>query len=80
MDAYLGYYSVVPDLEKNKRKCSFKVADGRAECMIFVTALYATQYLLNHADIPKERATVLAFPPGIPYLKMKMNWLSLLRR
>ena len=30
MDAYLGYYSVVPDLEKAiKRKCSFKVADGR---------------------------------------------------
>ena len=54
----------MPDLEKAiKENAHLKLltAGGMYD---LATALYATQYLLNHADIPKERATVLAFPTG----------------
>lgn len=64
MDAWLGYYSVVPDLEqamKTNPHLKLLVAGGIYD---LATPLYATQYLLNQADIPKGHATVLKFPTG----------------
>lgn len=64
MDAWLGYYSVVPDLEKAiKANAHLKllVAGGMYD---LATPLYATQFLLNQSEIPADRATLLEFPTG----------------
>lgn len=64
MDAYLGYYSVVPDLEKAMKAnthLKLLVAGGMYD---LATPLYAAQYLLDQSEIPADRATLLAFPTG----------------
>ncbi len=64
MDAYLGYFSVVPDLEtamKNNQHLKLLIAGGMYD---LATPLYATEYLLNHSEVPKDRTTFLSFPSG----------------
>jgi carboxypeptidase C (cathepsin A) len=64
MDAYLGYYSVVPGLEKAMKenaKLKLLVAGGMYD---LATPLYAAKYLLEHSSIPKDRTTFLSFPTG----------------
>ena len=64
MDAYLGYFSVLPGLEKAMKQNSqlkLLVAGGVFD---LATPLYSTRYLLDHSSIPQERTTFLSFPTG----------------
>jgi hypothetical protein len=64
MDAYLGYFSVVPGLEKAMKEnphLRLLVAGGMYD---LATPLYAARYMLEHSSIPKDRTTFLSFPTG----------------
>ena len=64
MDAYLGYYSVLPKLEKalhDNSKLRLLVAGGMYD---LATPLYAGKYLLGQSSIPTDRTTFLSFPTG----------------
>lgn len=64
MDAYRGYYSVLPDLEQamqQQGKLRLLVAGGYYD---LATPLFAAKYLLDHSTVPKNRTTFLAFPTG----------------
>jgi carboxypeptidase C (cathepsin A) len=64
MDAYLGYFSVVPGLEKAMKQSSqlrLLVAGGMYD---LATPLYTTRYLLEHSSIPSDRTIFLSFPTG----------------
>jgi len=64
MDAYRGYYSVLPELEDAMNKntgLKLLVAGGLYD---LATPIYAAQYLLNHSSVPKERTTFLYYPTG----------------
>ncbi|HRI78774.1 MAG TPA: hypothetical protein PLR06_04490 [Cyclobacteriaceae bacterium] len=64
MDAYLGYYSVLPGLEKAMEanpQIRLLVAGGIYD---LATPLYSTRYLLNHSSIPANRTTFLEYPTG----------------
>ena len=64
MDAYLGYYSELPDLEK-------AMADNQNMRLLMAGGIYdlatpwsATVQLMNHSSIPRERLTLHSFPAG----------------
>jgi carboxypeptidase C (cathepsin A) len=64
MDADLGYYSVLPKLEKAMQdhpKLKLLVAGGIYD---LATPLFAAKYLLEHSSIPSDRAIFLSFPTG----------------
>ena len=64
MDAYLGYYSVLPDLEEAMKKnpqLKLLVAGGMYD---LATPVYATQYLLNHSSVPAARTHFLYYATG----------------
>jgi carboxypeptidase C (cathepsin A) len=64
MDAYLGYFSVLPGVENAMKKnthLKLLVAGGIYD---LATPLYTAQYLLEHSSIPKARTTFLTFPTG----------------
>ena len=64
MDAYRGYYSVLPELEDAMIKntgLKLLVAGGLYD---LATPIYAAKYLLNHSSVPKERTTFLYYPTG----------------
>jgi len=64
MDAYLGYYSVLPGLEQAMKadpQLRLLVAGGIYD---LATPLYTGKFLLEHSSIPADRTTFLAFPTG----------------
>jgi carboxypeptidase C (cathepsin A) len=64
MDADLGYYSVLPKLEKamhDNSKLRLLVAGGIYD---LATPMFAGKYLLDQSSIPIDRTTFLSFPTG----------------
>jgi len=64
MDAYLGYYSVLPDLENAMQAhagIKLFVAGGVYD---LATPLYATKYLLEHSRIDAKNIQFELFPTG----------------
>lgn len=64
MDAYRGYYSVLPDLEeamKTQGELRLLLAGGYFD---LATPWYAARFLIDHSAVPKDRTVLMAYPTG----------------